>query len=254
MPTRAIVISTAVLFATASAVLQAQRPAAGDPVITELREIKELLRVLVTRTQAAPAAQPSPVAMVPVAPVSIAGAPTKGNADAALVVIEYADFECPYCGDFARRTLPVLSQQYIATGRVRLAFKHLPLTEIHPRAMMAAIAAECGGQQGKFWVMHDSLFNDQQHLDDVSLLAAAKATGIDLDRFRACVQGPGGIKVRQDAARARSDGYSGTPTFLIGRNQGGDLVKVERVISGTRDAAAFGAIFDDMLAASQAAQ
>ncbi|HTM02519.1 MAG TPA: thioredoxin domain-containing protein [Vicinamibacterales bacterium] len=248
MTTRAIVISTAVLFVTGSAVLPGQGPAASDAAITELREIKELLRVLVSRTQPAQPAQALPAAMVPVAPVSIAGAPTKGNVDAALVVIEYADFECPYCGDFARRTLPVLTQQYIATGRVRFAFKHLPLQEIHPRAMMAAAAAECADRQGRFWAVHDRLFNDQQHLDDVSLLAVATAAGVDVDLFRACVQGPGGAKVRQEAARARSEGYSGTPTFLIGRSQGRDLVKVERVVSGTRDAGAFASILDELLA------
>ena len=248
MTTRAIVITT-LLFAGGAAMLQAQEPAGIDPTIRELRDIKDLLRVLLSRIPAQPA-PPSPAALVPVLPVSIAGAPTKGAADAALVVVEYADFECPYCGDFARRTLPVVEQHYIATGRVRWVFKHLPLQEIHPRAMMAAVAAECAGQQGRFWVVHDRLFNDQQHLDDASLLAAAKIAGVDSDRFQACVQGPGGIKVRQEAALARSQGYSGTPTFLIGWFEGPDLVKVERVISGTRDAAAFAAILDAMLAAA----
>ena len=142
--------------------------------------------------------------------------------------------------------LPTLADRYIVTGKVRLAFRNLPLQEIHPQALMAAEAAECAAQQGKFWPVHDTLFSEQ-HLDDVSVVAALRVAGVDTSRFRECVQGPGASKVRQDLTLARSQGFNVTPTFLIGRNLGNGLVKVERIVTGLRDAATFATIVDSLL-------
>src|SRR4051794_7424651 len=107
--------------------------------------------------------------------ISIQGAPARGSADAKVVVIEYSDFQCPYCGKFARETFANVEQKYIAPGRVRYVFRNFPLDESHPKAFKAADAAECANQQGKFWEMHAQLFANQQALDPGDLASHARA-------------------------------------------------------------------------------
>jgi protein-disulfide isomerase len=196
-------------------------------------------------------ARTPPRAVPPATPLSIENAPRKGANSAGIVLLEYADFQCPYCGDFARRTLPELERRYVATGKVQLVFRNLPLPEIHPQALMAAEAAECAAQQGKFWEVHDALFMDQR-LDEATLMAKVRAAGVAPDRFSACIREQGAVKVRQDLAAARALGLAVTPTFLIGRRQADGLVKVEHIITGVKDAAAFAALIDPMLAESLA--
>jgi protein-disulfide isomerase len=94
---------------------------------------------------------------VPAEPVSIAGAANKGSVDARIVMIAFTDFQCPFCGRFAREVLPQLEHDYIATGRVQFVYRHLPLP-IHQYALKAAQAAECARRQDQFWPMHDWLF------------------------------------------------------------------------------------------------
>jgi protein-disulfide isomerase len=190
---------------------------------------------------------------LPAALQSIAEAATKGSRDAAVVLIEYADFQCPYYGQFARRILPEIEKRYVSTGKLRVVFKHLPLQEIHPQALMAAETAECARQQGKFWQVHDALFADQR-LDEASLVEKARTNGVGLEQFSECVRGSGGVgnggngnggngnggngnggnRVKQDLAAARALGLAVTPTFLIGRDVGG-AVKVEQILTGVRE-------------------
>src|SRR5262245_2735820 len=105
--------------------------------------------------------------------VSIAQANSKGNREARVALIEYQDFQCPYCAAAFRDLLPVVERDYIAPGRVLLVFKHLPLRSIHPAALPAAQAAECAGAQGRFWPMHDRLFQVSPALDRKTLLERA---------------------------------------------------------------------------------
>lgn len=101
---------------------------------------------------------------LPSSPVPLAGAHLKGSPDAKIGIIEYSDFQCPFCGVFARETLPEFTRQYIDSGKVLLAFQHLPITTLHPLAVDAAVAADCAGEQGHFWAMHDSIFSSKQPL------------------------------------------------------------------------------------------
>src|SRR5262245_53327486 len=94
---------------------------------------------------------------VPPAPISLDGTVKKGNPSAPVGVLEFADFECPSCAIFAKSTRLQLEKEYVVPGKVLLAFRHLPLTVIHPRAMAAAVAAQCAEHQGRFWEMHDRL-------------------------------------------------------------------------------------------------
>jgi protein-disulfide isomerase len=137
----------------------------------------------------------------------------RGPQDAALTLIEYGDFQCPYCAR-AHDALTGLADE---VGGIRLVYRHLPLADFHPLAELAAEAAEAAASQGKFWEMHDMLFEQQrQVMDEEDLAMLAESTGLDIERFRADVLGrrhrP---RVQGDLERARHDGASGTPTFFI---------------------------------------
>jgi protein-disulfide isomerase len=135
-------------------------------------------------------------------------------------LVEFGDFECPYCG----RAYPALKRlRDELAGRVDVSFRHLPIVERHPHAERAAEAAEAARAQGRFWEMHDRLFEHQDELDDVDLAAHAEAIGLDMDRFHADMATRAHLdRVRADRAEAEGLGITGTPGFLIdGRRYSG---------------------------------
>jgi protein-disulfide isomerase len=176
------------------------------------------------------AARPEPP--LPTEPVSIEGSPAMGSPDAKVVVIAFSDFECPYCGRFAREVLPELKKEYIDTGHVQFVFKHLPLTNIHPRAMPAAIAAECAAQQGKFWEFHDRLFEDLENVRVDSFASAMSNLGGSADQFDKCIERSGSRQATADLAEARRMSLTGTPTVLLGIPVGGGRIQVSKVVRG----------------------
>jgi protein-disulfide isomerase len=125
---------------------------------------------------------------------------------------------------------------------------HNPLP-IHSRAEAAAEAAECAGQQGQFWAMHDRLFGDPKKLDDSDLAEYARALGLDLSAFATCRPGSGNAIVRRDVAVAKDLGLKGTPTFLIGEIVSDGRVKIADVIAGARPVADFEVVIDRRLKA-----
>jgi protein-disulfide isomerase len=141
----------------------------------------------------------------------------RGPQDAALTLIEYGDFQCPYCAR-AHAALSELGDELSAeVGGIRLVYRHLPLTDFHPLAELAAEAAEAAGAQGKFWEMHDNLFEEQRQVTDPQDLAVlAESLDLDIERFRVDVldrrHRP---RVQADLERARHDGAHKTPTFFI---------------------------------------
>jgi protein-disulfide isomerase len=137
----------------------------------------------------------------------------RGPADAALTVIEYADFQCPY----SARAHAVLRGLDARFGGIRLVYRHLPLAHLHPLAELAAEAAEAAASQDRFWEMHDLLFERQRQITDKQDVAQlAEHLDLDIDRFRADVlERRHRARVQADAERAHRDGASGTPTFYI---------------------------------------
>lgn len=179
-------------------------------------------------------------AAVPTAPQSLEGAALKGSPSAPVVIIEYADYQCPFCAKSEGETLPELNRKYIATGQVQLAFRHHPLSRLHPFAEKAAEAAVCAKRLGKFWEMHAALFADPKQLDMASLLARAGAIGLDRDRFNACMEsGAAANQVRSDAQSAESLKLSATPAFLVGRRQNDGRMKTVAVLTGYQPLGAF---------------
>ena len=138
----------------------------------------------------------------------------RGPADAPLTLVEYGDFECPFCG---RATGAVADLRERFGDQLRYVFRHLPLSDVHPHAQLAAEAAEAAAPQGKFWEMYDRLFAHQDRLATTDLLEHAAAVGLDVPRFaRDLGSARYTRRVQQDVESAEASGVGGTPTFFIG--------------------------------------
>jgi protein-disulfide isomerase len=138
---------------------------------------------------------------------------TQGPETAAVTLVEFGDYECPYCG----MAHPIVKEVQRRLGNdLRFVFRHFPLSQIHPHAERAAEAAEAAGAQGKFWEMHDMLYEHQNALGDAQLVAYAKALGLDANRFTTdLAQKTYAGRVREDFRSGVWSGVNGTPTFFI---------------------------------------
>ncbi|MCV2491565.1 Na+/H+ antiporter NhaA [Geodermatophilus sp. YIM 151500] len=138
----------------------------------------------------------------------------RGPVDAPLTLVEYGDFECPFCG---RATGSVDEVRKVLGDRLRYVFRHTPLVDVHPHARLAAEAAEAAAAQGRFWEMHDRLFHHQDRLAPADLLDHAAAVGLDLARFtRDLGESRFARRVQEDLTSAEASGVTGTPTFFVG--------------------------------------
>jgi protein-disulfide isomerase len=141
----------------------------------------------------------------------------RGPQDAALTLIEYGDFQCPYCARAHAALTELADELGQQSGGIRLVFRHLPLSSLHPLAELAAEAAEAAHSQDKFWDMHDALFEQQrQVMDKQDLAVLAESLDLDIERFRTdVVERRHRPRVQADLARAHHDGANQTPTFFI---------------------------------------
>ncbi len=146
-----------------------------------------------------------------------------GRADAPLTLLEFTDYQCPFCRRFQAETWPLLKKNWIDTGKLRFVVRDLPL-DIHAAARPAAQAAHCAAEQGKFWEMHDALLTGPDPLEDGGIDRRAKALGIDLERLHACMaaQRYAGA-IERNVAAADALNIRGTPAFVIGRMANGGL-------------------------------
>lgn len=183
---------------------------------------------------------------VPKDPASIDGVPIRGDRNAKVVLIEFSDFECPYCGRVAREMLPEIERQYLSTGKALLAWRHYPL-QIHEHAQKAAEAAECAGRQGKFWDYHDWAFHHQMEFDQADLRAGARVLGLDLAAFGACLDGQATAKVRADVDIGNEYLIRGTPTWFIGVVQPDGKVKLTDRLDGAKPFADFQEVIDKVI-------
>jgi protein-disulfide isomerase len=144
--------------------------------------------------------------------VAIDAARLRGNARAAVTIVEFADFQCPYC-QAAEETVKQVLQKYKAS--VRLAFRDFPLTQIHPQALQAAQASRCAGEQGKYWEYHDLLFANRR-LDPAGLKESARMAGMDVERFGSCLSSEKfNGEIENDLRIGTAAGVTGTPAFYI---------------------------------------
>jgi protein-disulfide isomerase len=137
----------------------------------------------------------------------------RGPLDAAAQVVEYGDYQCPFCAE----ALPGVKEMLSLFGdRLLFAFRHFPLVSQHPNAWPAALATEAAGRQERFWEMHDHLLSHRHSLSDEELLSHARALGLDMTRFQRDFRDPEvANKIRQDAISGLHSGVTGTPTFFV---------------------------------------
>jgi protein-disulfide isomerase len=221
-----------------------------DSVKADLAIVKgQLAQVLRLLSQQRPA---QTARAAPAGPVraTITDAPFLGRADAPVTIVEFSDYQCPFCQRFFATTLPALKADYIATGKVRYVFRDYPIDQIHPHARKAAEAAHCAGDQGKFWEMHDVLFQNSTALAGPQLVDHARAVGLDTATFSECVSsGRHAARVEQGARDAAAAGVQGTPGFVIGKTTTGDVIEGTPV-RGAQPFDTFRQIIDRALASS----
>lgn len=208
-----------------------------------LQEIKRLLQANTAAVPGAPPANPA-LGMT----VDVAGKQTRGDKNARLTLIEFTDYECPFCGRHFRDTSPKILKDYVETGKIRYVFSDLPLS-MHAHAKKAAEAALCAGEQGKYWEMHDLLFANQQALDNSNLIAYATKVGLNVPAFQKALEsGKYESQVSANAAEAARLGFAGAPSFAVGLTQPNDApVKLIKVIVGAQSYENFQREFADAL-------
>ncbi len=201
----------------------------------DLQEIKALLQ---NRMRVAPPQN---------AVLDLGQRPSQGESNAKLTLVEFLDYQCPYCGRFSRETMPQIDKEYIQTGKVRYVVMNLPLEGMHKSAFKAAEAAACAGEQGKFWEMHDRLFANQQTIDQWK--SHAEAVGLDVSKFEACLDGGRhAAQVRSDMAEAQKAGIAGTPSFFLAYTDAkSSTIKTVTRLVGSQPYAAFKAAIDKQL-------
>jgi protein-disulfide isomerase len=172
----------------------------------------------------------------------------EGDAAAEMVLLEFSDFECPFCGRFFRETYKPLVEQFVSTGKVRYGFKHFPLG-IHTQAIGAAAASECARFQNRFWDMHHKLFSQQSLLGRSALENHAESLNLNVIQFKACLDSPDSTQmVREDYREARRLGLTSTPTFMIGRIADDGYLSLQTRINGAQDLSVFQKVLNEALA------
>lgn len=174
--------------------------------------------------------------------VAIDASRVRGDPRAPVTIVEFSDFQCPFCQRIQPTLLEILARY---PGKVRLAYRDYPLSQIHPRAQKAAEAARCAGEQGKFWEYHDMLYADVSRLADADLAAHARSLEIDEAKFGACLEsGRHSAGVDQDQKDGVNAGVNGTPAFLVNGV----------MLEGAQPITAFESIIESELAALKTGQ
>jgi protein-disulfide isomerase len=184
---------------------------------------------------AGPSAPSEPVS------VEIAGRPSWGPLNADVTVVEFLDYQCPFCERHFREVYPELQDRY--EGRIKYVVRNFPLPAVHPLAIDSAVAAECAGDQGKYFEFHDALFENQARLGDRLFTRLAQDLELDMSEFEDCLSDPAiAERIDKDVADARSYGVTGTPTFFING----------RLLAGAQQIDAFVSVIEEELEAASA--
>ena len=217
----------------------------ADQMLTELKAIRQLLEHLPSS-----AAQPRPIAAGSdkVQMSVIPGWSALGRDDAPVTMVEFADYQCPFCRKFHSETFVQLKKNYIDTGKLRYISRDLPL-EFHPNAPGAAVAARCAGEQHKFWEMRDLMMANSAHLSLDFLTKYGAQINLEMTTFRACLNdNKYASAIQKDIADADALGIRGTPSFVVGRS-GEDRIEGVRIV-GAASYAAFETAINDVLSAT----
>ncbi len=185
--------------------------------------------------------------------ISISGEPSKGSPKAKVTVVEVSDYHCPFCRRHAQTTQPQIDASFVNAGKIQYVFVHYPIAQLHPKASLAHEGAICAGEQGKYWEMHGRLFSEVPPRDPnqlvPQLLSHAQAIGMDVGKFRACVESGKYTKpVSESVARMEQLGVDSTPTFLVGLTPApGQQMKIVKVVRGALPFSEFKSTIDGLL-------
>jgi len=179
--------------------------------------------------------QGGPIESVALKSMPLNGVPQKGAATARYAMVIFSDFECPFCRSFAQDTLPAFEAKYVASGEVRLAFRQFPLPS-HKHAAGAARTAVCAGRQGKFWEVHDQLFDGSL---EAAIGSAVLNVGLDRSVFDNCQKNEAAAAVAADFKIAREFAVGSTPSFLLGTVQPDGQILVSKRIAGNAPLSTF---------------
>ena len=212
----------------------------------DLQEVISKLESKMATTQQAPNPPAQPIR------ISLDDDPIRGDPEAPITILEFSDFQCPFCARFHIQTLPQLMEEYIDDGKVNLVYRDFPIQSIHPNALPAHVAAECANEQGRYWEYHDILFeqqNDWNRLDSNSLISKlseyATDLGLEQQQFDSCLGSGKYIQeIQNDLKDGRDYNVTGTPGFFIGNEQIG-FVK----LNGAQPFESFKRIIDSQLGA-----
>jgi protein-disulfide isomerase len=234
----AIACATAMLMSTIASPQEAAAPAGitggqADAIIIELKAIRTLLE----KIEKQGSGKEKQAAKPTTAKVAVSGQPSMGSPEAPITVVEFTDYQCPFCLRFIKSTFPSLKEKYIDTGKVRWVALNLPLS-FHPHARKAAQAALCAGDQGKFWEMRTVLFQNPQKLGVEFLPGYARDLSLDVAAFEACLKGDSHLAdIERETKAANAVRLTGTPSFIIGKTAPDEISG--RVIVGAQPLNAF---------------
>src|SRR5579859_3132523 len=212
-------------------------------LLKEVEEIKKLLQERAPRTDVG--AKPS---SPKITSLNVFGEPFRGTNTAKVAIVEYSDFDCSFCGRYARKIFPKVDADYVKPGKVRYYFRDLP--EPHEtNAWLKARAARCAGDQGKFWEMHDRLFAAQE-ASGQEIPALAQTLGLEVEQFDQCLSTEKYlVNIQRSAEGAKRMGIFGTPAFLIGTlSEDDSFVNVKKVQIGAESYDSIRSVLDELLA------
>ena len=231
-----VALITFMAFVVSGQVLAADKSGVKDLTL-EMKEIKEELsaiknelKVIKTLLQQRPVQRPTAPQR---AKADIKDDPSMGSPDAKVVLVEYTDYQCPFCSRHAKNTLPQIKKEFVDTGKIRYVLKDFPLPS-HRQAKDGAEATHCAGEKGKYWEMHDLLFANMRQMSVEDLANHAKGLGLNVRKFKACLEDDRYVKaIEGDIAEGRQGGVTGTPSFLLGTITDDGVVE-GTVIKGAR--------------------
>lgn len=186
------------------------------------------------------------------ASIPVAGVPARGLDTAKVTLVEVSDFQCPFCRRHVQQTLPQIEAEYVKTGKIRYMFADYPVAQLHPDAFKSHEAANCAGDQGKYWQMHAVLFAapPARGAGQMAVLTGlAQNIGLDIAKFGACMSsGAHSASVRDSVKRMEQLGVPGTPIFFLGATPAaGQPMKIDAFVYGAKPYAEFKAAIDQLL-------